>query len=1186
MKSNYLQDPTIDHGWLIASPERQLSWSRNASRSPQSLERLRQFIYMQMAASDLLHDDEAMEQVELPEGLLANLEEKNRLLAPMQAPVDKRIEAYLQSHFADLHSNGSAESAGNGLRLPRCTLTLSQHGMARELSLPDRGETFQNELVSSYRLANGVLHNPKTDRRTTQGTFHVVEGGLAIAGDKRAVPKHVFANLFRAAVNPPRASLQLPFTQERRAPAEAWVSLLIRPTVRPAVPGYCHEQTMEIRFFAPGGLVSNLDFVESIFGNAGDPLVPENDAALDVERWTGHSGCVILAPHLASLSKKELGLPHWDQATARQRRDSMCWRDPSERYNDGVAFKVTCRTEQGVIVTLIADNYYGYCKKEVKTQISYAANLLGNVEEEHAGGTLAFITHNLGDEFQWNSRRYNGRTMADLISDYSDFIEWKPEGYGVDKKFPNLVYVREDARASIASRSVSWTWNAKEHSIPLEQGKIYISPSGYKVQMEKHPCAPSWRLIGTAGDGTVCHKPCTVSGGGKSEISKSISDYMQGGSIFVSDIDTDFAKLDEIFAHNYSDRWREGAKEKPDYTQHESRPVLDSRRSLGSVIKLLTPSKEYTDEYNQWLSKIPSHIYAMAFIIKRFYKQEWEGDWRSHFSVDIVNGEPGHELKYDNRKLVGMYLRIGLDSTGRWRMYKLRQDFAAAEKIQLEDDITASIVVPGRLLSEPYKHRDESFKFVANCEYRLFQRPDDAVHRGLDKQTEADIADVGNFFCNFEPLTKDVVAQDRANIIDFEQYSAPMRTRLEQFLDGQESYVVSSAEPRLVDGKPSKNPRYLQDRPDLMNPQDRYVAYRGIQLFRGAKSSSPVPVAVSAILSGRRNNPPDRQAGIRSLAVFNPIHYQELPELMMDYVCSLTGKSPSTTGAGSEGALTKGPFNALAMVHDLNASLVSMILTGLGGFSTAAGHIGPEIEVGHDISMFVPEIWCRLRPEERDPIAMIRDGMLEKLEDREHYGMLIPVSRLGYRITARFVRRYFGRVFDNPLKVFDEKILCPESQDHESFLDGVLSITEAQKRVAEIYYEDGSIESAIPPLRAVLEIMAKGNWEGKTSHSQEFRDLFTRDSMLASDWYRQRLVAKHQVDVRLARTKVQALEAYCADPMHSAAVDRLNLRKRLEFAKQELMRCESPKYLESLFGTLGVDPVLANRNPDSDSNHP
>ena len=30
----------------------------------------------------------------------------------------------------------------------------------------------------------------------------------------------------------------------------------------------------------------------------GDPYLPENDAALDVMHWTGHTGCVILAPHL------------------------------------------------------------------------------------------------------------------------------------------------------------------------------------------------------------------------------------------------------------------------------------------------------------------------------------------------------------------------------------------------------------------------------------------------------------------------------------------------------------------------------------------------------------------------------------------------------------------------------------------------------------------------------------------------------------------------------------------------------------------------------------------------------------------------------------------------------------------------------------------------------------------------
>ncbi len=76
--------------------------------------------------------------------------------------------------------------------------------------------------------------------------------------------------------------------------------------------------------------MSNLDFVESIFGNAGDPNLPENDAAADVEHWTGHTGCVILAPHLTRCTKKSLGLPNWDDATERQRRDGMCWREVEE----------------------------------------------------------------------------------------------------------------------------------------------------------------------------------------------------------------------------------------------------------------------------------------------------------------------------------------------------------------------------------------------------------------------------------------------------------------------------------------------------------------------------------------------------------------------------------------------------------------------------------------------------------------------------------------------------------------------------------------------------------------------------------------------------------------------------------------------------------------------------------------
>src|SRR5690606_41425246 len=112
--------------------------------------------------------------------------------------------------------------------------------------------------------------------------------------------------------------------------------------------------------------------------------------------------------------------------------------------------------------------------------------------------------------------------------------------------------------------------------------------------------------------------------------------------------------------------------------------------SLGSVIKLLTPSSEYTEQFNAWLASIPEHIYAIVFAIKRFHQQEWGENWRSHFGVDIVNGSPGHELKLHDRPIVGSYLRVGFAPDDAWRTFKLRQDFAAATKVQTEDDIPAS----------------------------------------------------------------------------------------------------------------------------------------------------------------------------------------------------------------------------------------------------------------------------------------------------------------------------------------------------------------------------------------------------------------------------------------------------------------------------------------------------------------
>ena len=207
--------------------------------------------------------------------------------------------------------------------------------------------------------------------------------------------------------------------------------------------------------------MSNLDFVEAIFGNGGDPYLPENDAALDALHWTGHTGCVILAPHLVGLRKRDLGLPHFDQATERQRRDGMCWRKEDELYNNGGAFKLVCRDRRGVIVTIIADNYFGYCKKEVKSQISYAANLYGLCEEEHAGGAIAFPAYVLGQDFRADGprsiKKIRFETALRLLGDRA---EPKPEGYAVDRHYPGILYVPENAEFNVREGFVRWAQDA------------------------------------------------------------------------------------------------------------------------------------------------------------------------------------------------------------------------------------------------------------------------------------------------------------------------------------------------------------------------------------------------------------------------------------------------------------------------------------------------------------------------------------------------------------------------------------------------------------------------------------------------------------------------------------------------------------------------------------------------------
>ena len=127
--------------------------------------------------------------------------------------------------------------------------------------------------------------------------------------------------------------------------------------------------------------------------------------------------------------------------------------------------------------------------------------------------------------------------------------------------------------------------NGRPQQVTLRLGEVYVLPSGYRIRLEKQTGGTAWRLVGSRADGVLCHKPCTVSGGGKSEISKSIADVMLQGPVFIKDYYRDMDEVAAILKRDFSSIYKNRPAD-----ARTRRPILSPERSLGSVIKLLTPS--------------------------------------------------------------------------------------------------------------------------------------------------------------------------------------------------------------------------------------------------------------------------------------------------------------------------------------------------------------------------------------------------------------------------------------------------------------------------------------------------------------------------------------------------------------------------------------------------------------------
>src|ERR1700685_287368 len=131
-----------------------------------------------------------------------------------------------------------------------------------------------------------------------------------------------------------------------------------------------------------------------------------------------------------------------------------------------------------------------------------------------------------------------------------------------------------------------------------------------------------------------------------------------------------------------------------------------------------------------------------------------------------------------------------------------------------------------------------------------------------------------------------------------------------------------------------------------------------------------------------------------------------------------------------------------------------------------------------------------------------------------------------------------------------------------------MPLCDAQRAVAKDYFEDGSIEAACPPIMAILHIMAHGEYEGKGVDDPRIRELFTRDSLLASDWYRERLWTQQALDVALWARHRDAVEKFSASGLAASHID---LQDRLAAALKHLRYVKSEAYLGKLVGTIGAD---------------
>ena len=169
-----------------------------------SAETLRDYINLKLAARgfEIVGDEKDYPFLQMGRSMLANFRERVRLLADYRCPADERIHGFLKQHLSDC---ADAISDLPSL-VPHGALVLERHGFARMLSCRRTATSSGPASSRSYRVAQGVCHNPAKRPPHHRGRLPRRRGRSASPGDKKAVPKATFARLLAARAQPARTS--------------------------------------------------------------------------------------------------------------------------------------------------------------------------------------------------------------------------------------------------------------------------------------------------------------------------------------------------------------------------------------------------------------------------------------------------------------------------------------------------------------------------------------------------------------------------------------------------------------------------------------------------------------------------------------------------------------------------------------------------------------------------------------------------------------------------------------------------------------------------------------------------------------------------------------------------------------------------------------------------------------------